>query len=42
MKLVRIKATGQVFRLDRIDKHVYPICANYRRWRLEEVEIFEW
>lgn len=39
-KLVRIKATGQVFRLNRIDNHVYPVCANYTRYRFDEVEIF--
>lgn len=39
MTLVKIKKTNQVFRLDRMDKHVHPVCANYRRWRLEDVEI---
>lgn len=39
MKLVRIKETGEVFKLHRVDKHVYPVCANYTRYRLEDVEI---
>jgi len=37
---VRVKATGEEFRLDRIDGHVHPVCANYRRWDYDEVEIF--
>jgi len=36
----RIKATGEEFRVDRIDFHVYPICANSRRWSIEEVDLF--
>jgi len=37
-QIIRVKSTGELVKITRIDKHVYPICAGYRRFKIWEVE----
>ena len=37
-QMIKVIKTGQVLRITRVDKHVYPICAGYARYALKEVE----
>ena len=37
-KQVKVKATGQILTVTRIDRHVYPICAGYGRYKPEQLE----
>jgi len=34
---ILVKETNEVLRVTRIDSHVYPICADYRRFSRDSV-----
>ncbi len=35
------RTKDEVFKIDRIDNHIYPICGNYSRFSAESVELWE-
>jgi hypothetical protein len=35
--IVRVIATGEILVVDRIDNHVYPVCAGYRRFKRDDL-----
>jgi hypothetical protein len=35
---VRVIQTNEVLKVTRIDKHVYPICAGYRRFKYKDLQ----
>lgn len=38
-QLIKVKRTGQILRITRIDKHAYPICAGYCRFKPDDIEM---
>ena len=36
-QLIRVIATGEILKITRIDNHVYPICAGYRRFTYNQI-----
>lgn len=36
-QIITVIATGELLKITRIDNHVYPICAGYRRFKYAEV-----
>ena len=38
-KFIRVKATGEILKVYRIDKHIYPVCAGYRRFKFDDIDI---
>ena len=36
-QIIKVKKTGEILKITRIDNHVYPVCAGYRRFLITDI-----